>query len=46
MTFDSDLNDNLIIRIKNPKLDKIASLITYGNGGIQGSRILRDAISL
>ena len=46
MTFNSDLSNNIIVKIKNPKLDRIARLITYGNGQIQGSPILQKALSL
>lgn len=30
---------------KDPKYDTIASLITYGNGAIPGSRILQIALN-
>jgi hypothetical protein len=45
LTFYSDDEGNLILLFKNPKYDQIASLITYGNGAIPGSRILRTALS-
>lgn len=35
-----------IIHFLENKLDNLASLITYGNGVIKGSRILRKAFSL
>jgi hypothetical protein len=41
-TFYTDKEDNLVILFKNPKDDKLARLITYGNGVIHGSSILRD----
>lgn len=44
LTFYKDNNDNLILLFKDPKHDKLASLITYGNGAIPGSRILKIAL--
>lgn len=35
---------NLVLLFKNNKYDNIASLITYGNGAIPGSRILQTAL--
>ena len=43
MTFYADEEGNLVLLFKNPKYDKIASLITYGNGAIRGSQILQVA---
>ena len=45
LTFHKDDEGNLILLFKDPKYDKIARLITYGNGAIQGSRILQIALS-
>ena len=44
-TFYVDDSKNLIILFKNAEHDKIARLITYGNGAIQGSRILTTALN-
>jgi hypothetical protein len=44
LNFYEDDSGNLILMFKNPKYDKIASLITYGNGAIPGSKILQTAI--
>lgn len=44
LTFHKDDEGNLILLFKDPKYDKIASLITYGNGAIPGSRILKTAL--
>ena len=45
LTFHKDENNNLILLFKDPKYDKIARLITYGNGAIPGSKILQIALS-
>jgi hypothetical protein len=45
LTFCKDNEGNLILLFKDPKYDKIARLITYGNGAIPGSRILQIALS-
>lgn len=45
LTFYEDDSGNLILMFKNPKYDQIASLITYGNGVIPGSRILKTALN-
>lgn len=45
LTFYKDKTGNLILMFKNPKYDTIASLITYGNGVIPGSKILQIALS-
>jgi len=34
---------DLLIKIKNPDLDKLARLITYGNSELFGSKILKKA---
>ena len=44
LTFYEDDAGNLVLLFKDPKLDAIASLITYGNGAIPGSRILQIAL--
>jgi hypothetical protein len=44
LTFYEDNSGNLILLFKDPKYDKIASLITYGNGAIPGSKILQNAL--
>ena len=41
LTFHKDNEGNLILLFKDSKQDKIASLITYGNGAIPGSKILK-----
>lgn len=45
LTFYKDDSGDLILLFKNPKYDAIASLITYGNGAIPGSKILQIALS-
>lgn len=44
LTYYKDDADNLILLFKNPKHDRIAQLITYGNGAIPGSKILQHAL--
>jgi hypothetical protein len=44
LTFHKDDTSNLILLFKDPKYDKLARLITYGNGAIPGSRILQIAL--
>ncbi len=44
LTFYRNKEGNLILMFKDKKYDTIASLITYGNGVIQGSNILRAAL--
>ena len=44
LTFHVDNRGNLILLFKDQKHDKIARLITYGNGVIPGSRILQIAL--
>lgn len=43
MTFYADDRNNLVLLFKNPKYDAMAQLITFGNGAIQGSKILQMA---
>jgi hypothetical protein len=45
LTFYTDDSGNLVLLFKNPKYDTIASLITYGNGAIPGSKILKIALN-
>ena len=44
LTSHKDRDNNLLLLFKDPKYDKIARLITYGNGAIPGSRILQVAL--
>jgi hypothetical protein len=44
LTFYKDNEGNLVLLFKDAKYDKIASLITYGNGVIPGSKILQVAL--
>lgn len=46
LTHYKDSEGNLILMFKDPKLDKLAQLITYGNGVIPGSNILQLALSV
>ncbi len=43
--FSSDNNGILIGKIKDKEIDKIARFITYGNGKIQGSPILKKVFT-
>jgi hypothetical protein len=45
LTFYADDSGNLVLLFKNPASDKLAQLITYGNGAIPGSRILQAALN-
>lgn len=45
LTFYKDKDGNLTLLFKDPTYDKIAQLITYGNGAIPGSRILQIALN-
>ena len=45
LTYYADSESNLILLFKNPKHDKMAQLITYGNGAIPGSKILQFALN-
>ena len=42
--YKNDLGE-LVLLFKDPKYDQIARLITYGNGAIPGSKILKIALS-
>ena len=44
LTFYKEDSGDLVLMFKNPKYDKIAGLITYGNGAIPGSNILQIAL--
>ena len=44
MTFYNNEDGDLILLFKDPKYDKLASLVTYGTGAIPGSRILQIAL--
>ena len=44
LSFYKDNEGNLVLLFKDPKYDKIARLITYGNGAIPGSKILQIAL--
>jgi hypothetical protein len=45
LTFHKNEAGDLILLFKDQKYDKIARLITYGNGAIPGSQILKIALS-
>lgn len=45
LTFYTDKDNNLVLLFKDQKYDKIAQLITYGNGAIPGSNILKIALN-
>ena len=45
LTFYADDEGNLVLMFKDNRYDTIASLITYGNGAIPGSKILQTALS-
>lgn len=45
LTFYEDKDKNIILMFKNPEYDKLARLITYGNGATPGSKILQIALS-
>lgn len=45
LTFHKDEEGNLVLLFMDTKYDKIARLITYGNGAIPGSRILKIALN-
>ena len=44
LTFYRGDDGNFILIFKDPKFDKLAQLITFGNGAIPGSRILQIAL--
>lgn len=43
-TFYKDTSGGLVLMFKDPKDDKLAQLVTYGNGAIPGSSILQVAL--
>jgi hypothetical protein len=45
LTFFENDSGDLVLLFKDPKCDAIASLITYGNGAIPGSKILKTALT-
>lgn len=45
ITFYKNDTGDLVLLFKDSKYDAIASLITYGNGAIPGSKILQTALS-
>ena len=45
LTFHKNAEGGLVLLFKDSKYDKIARLITYGNGAIPGSKILQVALS-
>lgn len=45
LTFYENDKGDLVLLFKDPKYDKLARLITYGNGAIPGSRILKTALN-
>lgn len=44
ISFLKDDEGNFVLLFKDPALDKLAQLITYGNGAIPGSKILQIAL--
>lgn len=44
ISFLKDDEGNFVLLFKDPAMDKLAQLITYGNGAIPGSRILQTAL--
>lgn len=44
ISFLKDTEGNFVLLFKDPALDKLAQLITYGNGAIPGSKILQIAL--
>lgn len=45
LTFYEDDSGNILLLFKNAEHDKLARLVTYGNGAIPGSRILKTALA-
>jgi hypothetical protein len=45
LVFHKNDEGNLVMLFKDAKYDKIARLITYGNGAIPGSKILKIALT-
>lgn len=44
LTVHEDSAGSIVLLFKDQKHDRIASLITYGNGIVQGSKILQNAL--
>lgn len=44
ISFLKDTDGNFVLLFKDPTLDRLAQLITYGNGAIPGSKILQIAL--
>jgi hypothetical protein len=44
LSFYNNESGDLILLFKDPQLDRLAQLITYGNGAIHGSKILQLAL--
>ena len=44
--FTSDNNGKIIGKIVDPKIDKLARFITYGNGKIKGSQIIKKSLTI
>jgi hypothetical protein len=44
LSFYTNEDNNLVLLFKDPKDDKTARLVTYGNGAIPGSKILQTAL--
>ena len=45
LSYYTDNENNIILMFKDPNYDRLARLITYGNGSIPGSKILQIALS-
>lgn len=45
LTFYQNSDGDLVLLFKDQRYDKIARLITYGNGAVHGSRILQIALN-
>lgn len=46
LTYHADDEGNLVLIFKDPKDDALAQLVTYGNGAIPGSNILKTALNI
>ena len=44
LTHYEDEAGDLVLMFKDPRLDRLAQLVTYGNGALPGSRILQSAL--
>ena len=45
ISFYKNDENNLILLFKNPEHDRLARLVTFGNGAIPGSQILQSALN-